>query len=321
MVLMSTLVLAGCAAPKVQYERNPSGQVKAPRFQLADSIISFAYPTKQGGNGGVTTDASTVQILSVPVALTAETWSMAGTRATNNWGVSTLLKVSHRENTLLLQEVGSEAVDRRVQALTALGQIGANLIPLIYGSGISTAGAGYVAPDPTSLKMLVQTGKCKRRADDGSQVDIGMTDDVPEGEFMCDNVQLNGNYWVTDATGVITNQTFTGKFVVNAVPRETTATKDLQPHFTSDSVFYSACRDVRVELHNSLMANTPMAVVRVSDPAHIEWLGLPDKGKITFAASCGADIVSEDANLPTGVDMVNALISSAAAIKRAKEAE
>ncbi|WP_413674379.1 hypothetical protein ACEN9H_08450 [Massilia cellulosiltytica] len=316
MVLMCVLVLAGCAAPKVQYELNPTGKVTAPRFQRADSLITFAYPTKQGAVG-LTTDPSTVQITSVPVEYTAETWSIAGTRAWSNWGVSTLLQVTHRPNTLLLQEVGSQVIDKRVEALDTIGKIIGSGIA-IMAAGAQPAGGEYRAPEPTSLLLIVRTGHCTSTNEKNEKVTLSQEAAVPARAFVCDQVPLKGNYWVAGAAG-LTNAPFTGKFIVDAVPSETTPASELQKSFASDSIFYSACRNVRVELTNTLMSNQPMAEVRVSDPAHIEWLGLPDKGKIIFGSSCGADIVAEDANLPTSVDLINAAIGSAAAIKKAKE--
>jgi hypothetical protein len=325
-------------------------------------MITFAFPTKQGAVAPVI-DRSTVQIVAVPVEHNADTWSMAGTRGASNWGVSTLLKVSHRENTLLLQEVGSEVIDRRVQALNSLGQTGTGLISIFASGQVSaSANSDDFAPEPTSLALLVKTGLCTTKDEHGNPVKVAKTDSVPAAAFTCDKVPLKGNYTSKGGSSIVENgadmvdratsaaratpaaraapagavpadgatvknntviagEPFTGRFEVDAVPRETTEAKDLPSSFTSASVFYSACRTVRVELANELMSSRPMAEIRVSDPGHIEWLGLPDKGKITFGSSCGADILSEDANLPSSVDLVNALIASASAFKKAAESK
>ncbi|MBY0240044.1 MAG: hypothetical protein K2X55_12085 [Burkholderiaceae bacterium] len=293
-------VLAGCAAPKVKYDEAKAGD-KGVRFQLAESLIKFDYAVEAIGPVKAE-NTSKLVIMSVPVPLETKTYTISGTGVMDNWGVKTAIKATHRNDTLLLQELGSEIADTRRQLISDVSSALVNAIPLFAAGAIDDSkSAKSKAPGAITLTELLTSKECLAALD---------------GKVVCTDFKFPKGGHVADG-GAPTP--YTADVVISARPLNAIQAPTSFP-FESDSVFYSACRTVTIQVKNTAVPDLQgSASVRVAEPGWVEQLRLPDKGKVIFGASCGADVVAEDAALPTTMDYVNTVLSSAKAIKEAKD--
>ena len=294
-------VLTGCATPKVTYDLLQEND-KGVRFQLAESLIKFDYAVEGSGVArGVNT--SKLVITSVPVPIEATTYTIRGSGALENWGVKTAIKASHRNDTLLLQEVGSEITDTRKQIISDIGTMVSSAIPLFAAGSADSKAVEKNSPQPPSavtLTDLLKSGKCKGKE---------------AGKVICTDYVFDSG-GVSDGT---LTALYVADIVISARPKNAVATPTKFP-LASDAIFYSACRTVTLNVKNSNDKNLQGAAsLRVAEAGWVEQIALPDKGKVAFGASCGADVVAEDAALPTAIDFINTSLSAAKAIKEAKD--
>lgn len=304
LLLAIMAALAGCASPKVTYNELKEND-KGVRFQLAESLIKFDYATEVNGpsKGGPIT--SKLVITSVPVAIESATYTIKGSGAIENWGVKTAIKASHRNDTLLLQELGSEVTDTRKQFISDIGSAIATAIPLFAAGATEskTVESGNAQPpNAITLNDLLKSDKC-------------VSDASTDGKVICTDYAFS--------SGGVSNgkntEPYTADIVISARPKNAVKTPTTFP-LASDAIFYSACRTVTLNLKNVNDKNLQGAAsLRIAEAGWVEQLELPEKGKVIFGASCGADVVAEDAALPTAMDFINASLSAAKAIKEAKD--
>lgn len=295
------IALVGCASPKVTYDLLKEND-KGVRFQLAESLIKFDYVIEGAGVvKGV--NPSKLLIISVPVPIESTTYTIKGSGALENWGVKTAIKASHRNDTLLLQEVGSEITDTRKQLISDIGTTVSAVIPF-FAAGTAESKAVEAGssepPNSVTLSDLLKSPSCA-------------ADDM--GKVSCKDYRFDSG-GVSD--GKLTTP-YVADIVISARPKNAVKTPTNFP-LASDAVFYSACRTVTLNVKNANNKNLQGAAsLRIAEAGWVEQIALPDKGKVTFGASCGADVVAEDAALPTAVDFINASLSAAKAIKEAKD--
>jgi hypothetical protein len=305
--LLSMSVI-GCASPVIKYEADPpSGSTGYP-FQLAETIVTFAFPEEGTGIAkGVNT--SKLVITSVPTPIEGRTYSISGTGASENWGVKTELNVTHRNDTMLLQEIGSSVTDTRKQLIADVSSAVVGIIGIFAQTNTpADTKEGAVVPVGISITKLLETSKCTPR---GSVIS---GQDSMGGIVDCE-VTLEGG-GITDSAKVVTP--YLAKITIGARPSRALKLSELTFPYKSDSLMYSACRSMSIEVTNKANPNLAgSASLRIADQGWVELVKFPEKGKITLGASCGADVVSQDAVLPTAMDYVNASLSSAKSIKDA----
>lgn len=295
--LLLPLFLAACAAPKVRYDLAQPGE-RAPRFQLAESMIMFNY-AEQATDDRKGPNTAKMLITSVPVPIDTTTYTIAGTGELRNWGVRTELNATHREETLLLQEVGTQVTDNRKQIIAD--------VATALSAGLGVLGAADVAGAPGLPRAPTGVAIGKLIGSPGCVGDAAARISCAQLKLDGGGVYANGKYEPYFADIVIAPR------ARNAVPL---ASISFPAH--ADAIFYSACRTVTIQLSNAATpALAGSAVLRVAEPGFVEWIGLPAKGKVTFGPSCGADVVSENAVLPSAMDVINASLAAAKTIKDA----
>jgi hypothetical protein len=288
--LISAMILsltASCASPLVKY--NPvigpdeSGLTK---FQLAESMISFAYGKTSAG-----LPTKEINITSVPIPYSDKKYGMSGTGFWENAGVVTTINAAFRGDSPLIQQVTVAVTDERQQALQTLGSIAG-----------AAGGLLTTSDELTSLKLPKGISVTKFLA----SIPSGCTGSRDE-EIKCRDLQLDGT---TD---------FAADVAVSKKPIDALPASILDKPLASPNFFYSACRQMTITLtpKSSSVRDPISATVAVADPMYVETLRFPEKGNITVAPSCGANSVAQDANLPNAIAYLNTLVTQAKAVKQA----
>jgi hypothetical protein len=312
LILFSVILLTGCASPLVKYATvTDPDKNGATKFQFADSVIRFEYP-KEGEGVAAATNYNKMTITSIPVVHSSMTYSIDGTSWYENWGVETAIATKHRNDTLLLQEVGSTVSDKRIETIDALAKVATSAIALFGAAAplpadTETNKPHYQAPDGLSVSTLFKKGaeqKC--------------TEEVNGEEEMitCKNLELTGGY-ARDKDGK-NAKAYKADITISPRPKGAFRANSITYPYKSNSLIYSACRALHIKVTND---NQPMlaaeASLVVADPIWLETMRFPNKGKVITGASCGADSVSEDYKLPGPVDYINSLMGAGKTIKDA----
>ena len=291
MFLIVLMALSGCASPQVQYKKVDSADTDGiGKFRFAESIIKFDYVK---GEYGTVTDQ--LSIVAVPRPYWTTKFGIVGSDFWRGWGVVTTLNVTYRGDTDLIQEVGVDVSDKRVQTIQTIGSL-------------AIGAAGFLAASPVAEKLPLPTG-----------ISItGFLEKIPEGCHGSDSSKAADRDGDIKCDGLTLDGTidYVGDIVLSARPVDAFELASIDFPYTSKAFLYSACRSLTVVIRKardkSIVAS---ATVAVADPKWIEALAFPAKGKITVQASCGAGSTAQDASLPTAVDYVNALLTQAGAVK------
>jgi hypothetical protein len=312
------ILIAGCASPKVKYtEVVQEDREGAQKFQLSQSHIQFTYPKDKSGNDVTNTN---LEVVSVPFPDPSVTYSIAGSNEFENWGVKTSLSVTRRNDTMLLQSVGSQVVDNRVKLIGDLATTAATVAPFVLAQ--SSVGQppqsepGKKVPLPIGIfvseLLKGESKQCKNEPNGGEF--------KPDQKVICEGLVL-----LADPAG--TESRWRANIEIGAIPVDAFPRASMPE--TSNSFVYSACRPAQITVWlddgnvdaegKAIMKLKTDASLVVADPRWLETLKYPDKGKVTAGTICGADSTSEDASLPTAMDYVNGLIGGAKTIKEAIE--
>lgn len=188
-------LLSGCAAPLVKYNIiNGPDESGATKFQLADTVIKFDLPSE------LKVYSKPLQITAIPVPSNKRTYSISGTSWYENWGVSTSIKVTHRPDTLLIQEIGSLVSDKRVEVITQMAEVGKNVIT--RWSGVISGEPEDVALPPsgivlsTFLQEAQENSKCSNTGNDMDPLSQRTAINVGK-EFICKDVVLVDGFIMT----------------------------------------------------------------------------------------------------------------------------
>jgi hypothetical protein len=309
--LTGLVLLAACASPRVKYEKiTESDTTGAPKFQLSDSVIQFAYPT-EGEGAARKQNTNKFIITSVPIAAGDALYSINGTSWYQNWGVETTIMVKHRNDTLLLQEVGSTVSDKRAEAIKTLASAAGTGIAMFGAKAIPAPIAGTMlrrAPDGISISNLLANSPTRCTVPPAASDRAGR-----DQAITCKDVELDGGY-ATDEGGNKAPTRYTADIDIGPVP--VSAFKKMPP--TSNSLVYSACRSFYINVKNANQPDlTAEASLIVADPTWLDAIKFPPKGKIITGATCGADAAPEDAALPGQADYINSLMTMGQTIKDA----
>ncbi|MBP8103001.1 MAG: hypothetical protein KAY79_02140 [Nitrospira sp.] len=270
------------------------------KFQLSDTAIKFEYPI-EGSGATAGPNSNKLNITSIPVVFTDTTYSVSGTSWYENWGVSTDINVSHKGDTLLVKELGSSVSDKRVEAITTLVSAAEKALPL-FAAGI---------PDTSQILQHPPSGILVSRLLSSPPKNCTKLSDH---SMKCTKVELEGGFILKDSSP----KPYLADIDIDAPPAGSFERKKINfPHKTHTFV-YSACRTLHIRVTNDA---SPGFVAEssqvVADPAWLESLALPSKGKISTGSSCGADSVAQDSNLPGATEYINALVGAGKTIKDA----
>ncbi|VWC82314.1 hypothetical protein BLA39750_01293 [Burkholderia lata] len=243
---MLSCILLGCASPSVQYtklkETDPtaSGPKAAPqsplgwqKFRFAHSLLSITTDPK---SGAFSASSVLVDVPSDPY------YTAHG--SSKIWGVKTDIGFKYKANTLLLDTADVSMEDNRIKIIDAAGTAAAALLPLV-GAGGPTVFPINIAMDPYLTKTP--------HFDDDSKT--GCSDDL--NHIRTCNIQgplkKLGDWKV--------------KLTIYPAPPDAIAIDVFEKSHTNTdepAVYYSACRDVRVEL--SPKSPPAAAAVPAPDP-------------------------------------------------------
>lgn len=275
-ICFSAVVLCSACEPKptVQYGLNsapdPAGLIK---FRLAKSAVVVDYGKSPDGKS---VDKARISLVPVPQEDSARTYTIG---ETSGLLAATHLKVVKRENTDLLQSIGVEVEDRRVELIQQVGAFAGAVIGGIGFFAAKTEVTEPVLPQAIDVSSFIST------AGPG------------EGTF---NGKL-GDVW---------SYTFT----IGAVPKDAYSTEDYVAAFDkgvkSNVLFYSACRDATITFTNGTFKDKSFSM-KVSDPKFIQTIAMPTKGAISFHSSCGVNVSSEKSGTATTMEVLNALMNQA----------
>lgn len=299
LIAAPVLFCSACASPLVEYTPIKGNDADGlTKFQLAESMINFSFGKTAAG---IPNDD--VVISSVPVPYGDQKYGLSGTGFWSNWGVTTAVNASFRGDTTLLQQITVNVTDQRQQAIQALGGI------------VGTVG-GLLSLQATPTKVTLPTGISV----------TNLLNSLPAGCTSADKSRpASRNDAITCADLTLAGSAdFTADISISKVPDDALPASALDHTFRSSNFYYAACRNLTITLKPAahVMNRLPVsASVSVADPLFVETLRFPEKGSITVAPSCGANSISQDANLPTAIDYLNTLATQARAVKQALSGE
>jgi hypothetical protein len=285
--LIACLFIAGCASPLVEYVpitgEDKEGLIK---FRFAESMIVFNFGKT---SAGIPTEDVTIS--SVPVPHGQQKFGIAGTGFWQNWGVATLVNVSFRGDSDLIQQLTVSVSDERQQAIQTLGSVAG-----VIGGLLSIPSTPTQVTLPKGILVTAFLASIPLGCDAKQGRD---------GWIHCTDLTLDGT------------KDFTADVTIEPRPIDALPAAVLNKPLYSSNFFYSACRQMTITLKPKADGRLPVsATVAVADPLYVQTLQIPPKGTITVAPSCGANSTSEDPNLPTAIDYLNTLATQAKAMKQ-----
>jgi len=278
------LALAGCGAvvPKVSYQevngQDDKGLIK---FRLQRSTILLDRKKDKDGK-----DVSPQEILMTSVPADRADDPVYAIMPQDNFFTTTHLKVTHRANTDLIESLGTEIEDKRIQFIQQVGGFITGLL------GVAGASADTF-PSYIDVTKFVDEIEDKEKA---RQAISKTGEKLPDG---------NTTYNI-DIGPVSKDAIERGKFITNHDGK------------TVSVLFYAACRDVNVHFTTD-PAKNKVFNLRISDPNFVQTIQLPAKGKIDMHTGCGVNVTSEKADVATDIKIVNELISQVKSIRDASK--
>jgi hypothetical protein len=281
LALSAAVGLAGCgASPKVSYQQvngpDDKGLIK---FRLQRSTILVDYKKDKDGKD-VTTE---IALTSVPADRAGD--PVYAMTPEDNLFMTTHLKVVHRANTDLLESLGTEIEDKRVQFIQ---QVGAFVTGLL---GVAGASAGKLPSTIDVTKLIEDAGEKKGQAI------------ILKDQLLPDQTTIKYDIDISAAPA-------------DAIARDTFIASNGGKMI--GVLFYAACRDAKVKFTTN-PAQDKVFNLRISDPNFVQTIKLPAKGKIDLHTGCGVNVTSEKSDVATDMKLVNELISQVKSIRDAAE--
>jgi hypothetical protein len=325
MLLLSvSTLLFSCVHPKVTYETNPTedydGHIKfrlaATRLVIGERIAdpTDAKKTTVKINEMKTVNVSQASILQVPREYEGSVYSIIP-QSQWLWTVETKLSVTYFDNTRLVQKLGTQVEDHRIQAIQAAGTIAKAII------------IGFIAAPP---------------ARDEIQIPVAIDADPAQNTWQ----ELPSNPgWVYLVSSKNPNPE------PDAVKRDEYFQKYEDRRFSlfssTRTLPTSSCREAKLELgrlvfdnpekgnktdeayreeiraivdkklkepHISLENKIELPLM-LADYRYLRTYELPDKGAISLHTLCGADITTEKSDSPTSLEILAEMVKQAKDIK------
>lgn len=286
------VTLAGCGAtqPMVSYEVNRSKDLEGySRFQLQRSTILI--DRKKDKDGKDTNDITLTSVPTDPVEDPVYSIIPADSAL-----VKTHLKIVHRPNTTLIESLGTEIEDKRVQFIQQVGSIITGAIGFF---GLQeTSGQLPKIPNYIDVTRMIEGQKDPEQA----RKRLAFSDLVLPGD------PSNGKV-VYDVT-------------ISATAPDALARDEFLKAIANRPVgvlFYSACRDVQVSFKSGPLLAGKSFNVRISDPNFVQTVQIPAKGKIEMHTGCGVNVSSEKSEVASDAKVAAELIAQVKAIRDAHE--
>lgn len=284
--------LAGCGAtqPMVSYEVNRSKDLEGySRFQLQRSTILI--DRKKDKDGKDTNDITLTSVPTDPVEDPVYSIIPADSAL-----VKTHLKIVHRPNTTLIESLGTEIEDKRVQFIQ---QVGSVITGAISFFGLQeTGGQPPRIPNYIDVTKLIESEKNPELA----RKRLQFTDQVLPGDQSSGKVVYDVSISAT-APDALARDEFLKAIANRPV----------------GILFYSACRDVQVSFKSGPVLAGKSFNVRISDPSFVQTVQMPAKGKIEMHTGCGVNVSSEKSEVASDAKVAAELIAQVKAIRDAHE--
>lgn len=273
--LMVMCTLSACQVlPAVSYKvfNGSGGDFEGyNKFKLSSSLILIEKPVEE----------KKIDALSIKSVLAEDpSNTVYGIVPADQPGVSTVMNVTARENTMLVESIGTDIKDNRVKFIQDFG---------------------------SAIVMLASGGVLKRKKASDCQwprvIDINplLNGPKPEKQSLKGSLK-NGCDFTIDF----------GPVPPDAILREKYPFTKRQ-----HTLFYSACRDATITIRTG-NGESVISTVRIADPNYLQTVVYPAKGKITMHSSCGVSTQSELVDVATGLEILNALIAQAKSIRDAQ---
>ncbi|MGY4661160.1 hypothetical protein ACVWZ9_001954 [Pseudomonas chlororaphis] len=289
-------LLIGCVSqPAVKYEQSDKGPnypgdfEGLTKFSLSKSVLYAA----------IDTETKSVHLVSTPAEAGANGNASQVSfmiRPSDGLGTKTHLKVTKRDNTDLLESVGTDIEDNRTKVIESVGGVAVSLIGAIAVASPVSLG-GHCKPEPAELPLAIDTeaflDSTKSRA--------------------ADQIPRNGSI-VRDCVQQVDFRIKFGSLPSDAIARDTFVSHIQDT--PQETLFYSACRTATVTFITAPLAGQQFTTT-VADPNFVQTVKLPAKGKIDMHSACGVNTTSEQSGVSTSAEVMNTLISQAKSVREA----
>lgn len=292
-IAVSLLSACGTPVPSVQYEKVVSGPPDLQglvKFNLPKTILMFDYADP--------TTKESVVLKAVPAESEANLFQI---RPSDPWLRKSTFKWTKRDNTNLLESVGSDVDDERVKTIETVGSTLAALIPLT-----SSLLLKQKFPDP-----FAQEPQPEATPPQGLKLPLAI-----DTEPFLSSYAVPGKP-ISDATSDGTDATKGGRVGFNISFGELSADAiELKKYFdltqgrNQNALFTSACRTMTITFTTGPLKDKKYTAM-IADPHYIQTVAYPAKGVIKMHTVCGADVLSDSATASTSAEVVNAVIAQA----------
>ena len=306
-ILLTCSGIIGCAAnPKAKYLTNPTGDdASNPSFYLSGSIINLIIPpeTKKDDTSTKGYELSTqkpcpdvdhLKEAKVKVTQTAVKNNLYYIKPQENIFVKPNFAVTYYDNTKIIKIIGTDIKDERKEIISTVG-------------GIITAGIGILAPlSPTPIPK-------------GENLELPLALDISTYDFKDTGwktipgykswkyrilVKEDGkqNYFAPEDFFSKAKESYVRSF----------------PYSTCQDIQFDVCKEDGVVHCDSKTGAASIASfnITVANPNKLELMNFPRKGSITMHSVCGADIKSENADISSNLEILDAIFQQAEAIKK-----
>lgn len=287
-----TLLLNGCGThfPSVQYEKvtntTPPDLEGLVKFNLQKTILKLDQDKDQK-----------LVLQAIPGESESNVFQI---RPDDPWLIKTSFKWTKRENTNMLQSVGTEVEDNRVKTIESVGGVLASIVSIAFTAynlpfklGDEDQPHKPVPPKPTlKLPLAIDTepflngytsGVINDVADNGTPKDKGGKVPFSLSFGPLPPATLSLAQYLSDTNGK-----------------------------SQHAIFIPACRSAKLTFTDmSSELGGLEFVTTVADPNYVQVIGLPNKGTVNFHSVCGANVLAEKADISTGSDLVNAAMAQA----------
>lgn len=290
------LLTVGCATTKVQYAVNNTedmdGKIK---FNLVRSLIKVDL-SKCGKDDAACNQKA--QAISIPTEDEVSKYSMT---PHDTIFLKTHIKATYIDNTRILSSIGAELEDNRIKVIQAAGAGLTAMAPIVTLAG---------TPLDPKLPVVIDVAEYVKNAC---------------GQQPCKWLPLPNN-----------ETKWCYKVEVGDMPPDAVDTAKFMKKFAeteSDVMIYSACRDATVsisKLNTGEKCETKqvqvfndkddfVAKVKIADPAKVQTIKFPKKGKIDMHSSCGANLTDEKTDSTDTIAVLGELLKQAKTIKEAQD--
>lgn len=312
LIISAVVLLTGCETrfPSVHYDQvkadsppNLDGNVK---FNLYKTILKLDKSK----------DDDVVVLQAIPGESESRLFQIT---PDDPWLVKTSFQWTKRDNTNLLQSVGTDVVDNRVKTMQAIGGALVSVISLAsvaplnlpMNGGFGVEPGEKVVPPPKKIPAAPPTTVNLPLAID--------TEPFLKGYGPVKGVAIED----FAQKGISNKQGDKVKFKIEFGPVASDAIPvdiylDKASIKSQHAIFTSACREAKLKFidGNSQLSGLEFTSV-VADPNYVQVTGFPNKGTIKFHSACGADVLSEKADVSTGSELVNESMAQAKSLSEA----